>query len=42
MKYKVITEVGFEFTYEDSFEAWEMVQYIKGVAPEETVRIEVE
>ena len=42
MKYKVITEVGFEFTYENAMDAWEMVQYIKEVNPNEIITIEVE
>ena len=42
MKYKVITEVGFEFTYENAMDVWEMVQYIKEVNPNEIITIEVE
>lgn len=39
---KVITEAGFEFTYDNNMEAFEMVQYIREVSPEEKIRIEVE
>lgn len=42
MTYTVITEAGFAFTYTDPMEAWEMVQYIKSVSPEEKITLEVE
>lgn len=42
MKYTVIDFAGFEFTFTDAMEAWEMVQYLKEVSPEDTVTIEVE
>ena len=42
MKYTVIDNAGFEFIFENGMDAWEMVQYIKEVSPNETVKIEVE
>lgn len=42
MKYTVIDMAGFEFTYDNSIDAWEMVQYLKEVEPNETITIEVE
>lgn len=42
MKYTVIDVAGFEFTYDNPMEAWEMVQYLKEVEKDETITIEVE
>ena len=42
MTYTVIDMAGFEMTYTNPMEAWEMVQYLKEVMPEETITLEVE
>ena len=41
MTYTVTDFAGFAFTFTDPMEAWEHVQYLKSVCPEETVTIEV-
>jgi len=43
MKYTVIEPAGFEFTFTNALEAFEMVEYIRGyIEADEIVRIEVE
>ena len=42
MKYTVIDNAGFEFTYDNAMDAFEMVEYIKGIDENEIVKIEVE
>ena len=44
---KVIDIAGFTWTYDaldkdDAIEAWDMVEYLKGVYPNEIIKIEVE
>ena len=42
MVYTVIDMAGFEFTYDNPMDAFEMVQYLKEVEPNETITIKVE
>ena len=42
MTYIVTDFAGFNFTFNNPMDAWEMVQYLKEVSPEETITLEVE
>ena len=42
MTYTVTDFAGFVFTFTDPMEAWEHVQYLKSVSPEEKITLEVE
>ena len=42
MTYTVTDFAGFNFTFDNPMDAWEMVQYLKETYPTENVTLEVE